>query len=31
MANKETRIFTTDTLETLRQKTNDIALNLGDN
>ena len=31
MANKETRIFTTDTLETLRQKTNDVSLYLGDN
>ena len=31
MANKETRVFTTDTLEVLRQKTNDISLHLGDN
>ena len=31
MANKETRIFKSNTLEELRQKTNDIALNLGDN
>ena len=31
MANKETRIFTTDTLETLRQKTNEVSLHLGDN
>ena len=31
MANKETRIYKTDTLETLRQKSNEISLHLGDN
>ena len=31
MANKETRIYKTDTLEKLRQKSNEISLHLGDN
>ena len=31
MANKETRIYKTDTLESLRQKSNEISLHLGDN
>jgi len=31
MANKETRIYKSDTLETLRQKSNEISLHLGDN
>ena len=31
MANKETRIYKTDTLEQLRQKTNEVSLHLGDN
>ena len=31
MANKETRIYKTDTLETLRRKSNEISLHLGDN
>ena len=31
MANKETRIYKTDTLELLRQKSNEISLHLGDN
>jgi hypothetical protein len=31
MANKETRIYKTDTLEGLRQKSNEISLHLGDN
>ena len=31
MANKETRILKDDTLENLRQKSNEISLHLGDN
>ena len=31
MANKETRIYKTDTLEQLRQKANEVSLHLGDN
>ena len=31
MANKETRIYKSDTLEQFRQKSNDVSLHLGDN
>ena len=31
MANKETRVYKSDTLEQFRQKTNDVSLHLGDN
>ena len=31
MANKETRVLKQDTLEILRQKTNEISLHVGDN
>jgi hypothetical protein len=31
MANKETRIIKSNTLEELRQKTNEVSLHLGDN
>ena len=31
MANKETRIFKSNTFEEFRQKTNDVSLYLGDN
>ena len=31
MANKETRIFKSNTFEEFRQKTNEVSLHLGDN
>ena len=31
MANKETRIFKSNTFEELRQKNNEVSLHLGDN